>query len=391
MSTKTPIRAPEMLHFACRLNGIVAVLGDSAAMKTATSRVDRLTAPALAAIGAANALFVLAFLTVLLIASFSLPAGAAETCGGENVLEQLKRDDPAKYRTLRAESAAVENGDTLLFRIEKTGVEPSFLFGTMHLTDPRVVKIPEPARKAFDAAATLAIESTEILDPAKAQLALFAKPELTMFTNGDELSDYLTGDQREMLKQGLSDRGIQLALVERMKPWLITGMVALPKCEFDRKKDGEPFLDLKLAQDAERQGKKLVGLETIVEQFDAIASLPMEFHVRGLVDTIALGNRIDDIIETMIELYAQGNTGAVWPMLRAVTPDMVTDEKLSKGYAAFEEAMVHVRNKTMVERALPLIDEGGAFIAVGALHLPGEQGLAALFANAGYKVTPVYD
>ncbi|WP_246717056.1 TraB/GumN family protein [Oricola nitratireducens] len=355
-------------------------------------RMDRLSGPLLGALGLANALFALSFLAVLFVAMQSLPAHAGETCRGENVLDQMKRDDPASYRKLMDEAAATINGDTLLFRIDKPGLASSWLFGTMHLTDERVIDLPVKAKQAFEGADTVAIESTEILDPAKAQMALFSKPDLTMFTDGKALSDYLTAEQRDILKDGLAKRGMQLALVDRMKPWLLTAMVALPKCEMDRKQAGASFLDLKLAQDAQREGKDLKGLETIVEQFDAMASLPMEFHVRGLIDTIALGDKIDDVVETMIELYVQGRTGAVWPMLRAVTPEMESDEDLAAGYAAFEEKMVHVRNRTMLQRATPLLDKGGGvFIAVGALHLPGDKGLAKLLADAGYTVTPVYE
>jgi len=356
-------------------------------MKSMTAYLDRLSGPLLAALGLANALFVLSFLVVLLVAAQTLPAASAETCRGDNLLVEMRQQDVAAYDRLMEEAAETVNGDTLLFRVEKPGAKPSWLFGTMHLTDERVVDLPPQAQAAFDQADAVAIESTEILDPAKAQMALFSKPELTMFTDGTGLSDYLDDDQRAVLKAGLAERGVQLALVERMKPWLITAMVALPKCELDRKNEGQPFLDMKLAQDAEREGKDLVGLETIVEQFEAMASLPMEFHVRGLVDSIALGDRIDDVIETMIELYADGRTGAVWPMLRSITPDQDEDS----GYADFEETMVHLRNETMVERARPLFDEGGAFVAVGALHLPGEKGIAALLEQAGYTVTPVYN
>ena len=358
-----------------------------AAMKSLTAYLDRLSGPLLAALGLANALFVLSFFVILFIAAQTLPAASQETCRGDNLLVEMRQDDPDAYKRLMQEAAETVNGDTLLFRVDKDGVDPSYLFGTMHLTDERVVDLPPKAKNAFDHARAVAIESTEILDPAKAQLALFSKPELTMFTDGKGLSDYLDDEQREILKAGLAARGVQLALVERMKPWLITAMVALPKCEMDRKKEGQPFLDIKLAQDAEKQGKELVGLETIVEQFEAMASLPMDFHVRGLVDSIELGDRIDDVIETMIELYVDGRTGAVWPMLRSVTPD----ESEDAGYADFEAAMVHVRNETMLERARPLFDDGGAFVAVGALHLPGEKGLAALLEKAGYTVTPVYN
>ena len=360
-------------------------------MNAVIDRLDRFSGPLLAALGFANALFFASFLAVLFVALRTLPAAAQDDCRGENVLDTMRRDDPARYEELMRTAAATVNGDTLLFRIDRDGVDPSWLFGTMHLTDERVADLPANAEAAFAEAGTVALESTEILDPAKAQLALFSKPDLTMFTGEKDLTDYLTDEQRAVLKEGLAARGLQLALVQRMKPWLISGMVALPPCEFDRKKAGEPFLDLKLAQMAENDGKQLVGLETIVEQFDAMASLPIEFHVQGLVETIELGDRIDDIMETMIQLYVDGETGAVWPMLRAASPEMKDDETLAAGYAEFEKTMVHVRNATMLERALPLLQEGGAFIAVGALHLPGEKGLAHLIDEAGYTVTPVYE
>lgn len=40
----------------------------------------------------------------------------------------------------------------------------------------------------------------------------------------------------------------------------------------------------------------------------------------------------------------------------------------------------------MAERAAPLLEKGGAFIAVGALHLPGKEGLIERFRALGYTV-----
>ena len=57
---------------------------------------------------------------------------------------------------------------------------------------------------------------------------------------------------------------------------------------------------------------------------------------------------------------------------------------------AFEEDFVVSRNQRMAERLLDKIDGGGAFVAVGALHLPGEQGLVHLMEESGYKVSRVY-
>ncbi|WP_306120609.1 MULTISPECIES: TraB/GumN family protein [unclassified Roseitalea] len=345
---------------------------------------DRLSGPALSLLAAINVLFV----AVVLGTAFA--AGArAETlpaCQGRNLLESLKADEPGTYADILAAGEATINGDTLLFRIERDGLAPSHVFGTMHMTDPRVTELPPAAAEAFDAARTVAIETTEILDPQQAQTALLSKPELTMFTGTGRLSDFLDDADRQVLKDGLAERGLQLALIDRMKPWLVAGMVALPECETARKQAGAQILDIALAMRAKAEGKRLVGLETMVEQLEAMASLPMAFHVKGLVETVALGAMIDDINETMVMLYDQGRIGLVWPVLRAMAPAAAGDDV---GYAEFERTMVNARNRTMAERAMPLIEQGGAFIAVGALHLPGEEGVPELLARAGYQVTPV--
>jgi uncharacterized protein YbaP (TraB family) len=51
--------------------------------------------------------------------------------------------------------------------------------------------------------------------------------------------------------------------------------------------------------------------------------------------------------------------------------------------------MVNSRNKVMAEHAAPILAKGNAFMAVGALHLPGPEGLVEGFRKAGYTVTAV--
>lgn len=51
--------------------------------------------------------------------------------------------------------------------------------------------------------------------------------------------------------------------------------------------------------------------------------------------------------------------------------------------------MITNRNKTMAKSAQPILAGGNAFIAVGALHLPGPDGLVEEFRNDGYTVTAV--
>ena len=43
----------------------------------------------------------------------------------------------------------------------------------------------------------------------------------------------------------------------------------------------------------------------------------------------------------------------------------------------------------MRDAALPLLAKGNVFIGVGALHLPGRDGLVQLLRDKGYTVTAV--
>lgn len=353
-------------------------------MKRVIAIADRHAATALKLCAAVNLLLFLSFLAVLFLA---LQQARAETpaCAGHNLLPELQASQPQAYAKAEAEAAATRNGKGLLWKLEKDGKPTSYLFGTMHMTDQRVTSLTPAAQKAFDGAHTVVIETTDVLDKAKMMAAMAEHPELMMYTDDQTLVSGLSDADREALEKGLAARGIPLGSVIKMKPWVLASMVALPACETARQAEGAPVLDVKLAKDAEAQGKALVGLESMADQLGAMASLPMDLHMRGLIDTLKLGDKIEDVMETMIDLYEQEDTALIMPLVNAITEEAGAD---TSGYAEFEETMVKARNVTMAERASRVLEGGGVFMAVGALHLPGPGGLIELFRKAGYTVTP---
>jgi uncharacterized protein YbaP (TraB family) len=350
-------------------------------MKRPDLLVDRLGGLALGALAIANLLFLLAFLASFLFVSEARADTA--TCSGRDLLAEIETSDPATYERLRAEAAAVPNGAGLLWKVEKQGVDPSFLFGTMHLTDPRVIDLTEAARTAYTEAGTVVIETTDILDQSKMVETMMKRPELMMYTGAETLTSGLPPEKAAAIETALQDRGIPPASVRKMKPWLLAASLALPACEMARKAAGLPVLDVKLAADAKTDGKPVAGLETMIDQLEAMASLPEDFHVDGLIATLDLADRIDDVFETMVTLYEREEIGMIWPLFRTVLPQ----EDVS-GYEAFERVMIDTRNETMLRNALPHLETGSAFIAVGALHLPGEKGLVEMLRRAGYTVSP---
>ncbi|MDF1610080.1 TraB/GumN family protein [Hoeflea sp. YIM 152468] len=329
-------------------------------------------------------------LLVLLVLGLIWGAGKAQAeeppaaCSGVSLVDKLAAVAPDKLAQARAAAAGVRNGRGLLWKVEKAGIEPSWLFGTMHVTDPRVTEMPGVARTAFENAGTVVIETIDILDPATAQAALMADPDLTMFTGDTTLTSFLDEGEAALVEAELARRGIPLALVSKMKPWMIAGLVALPACELARKAAGIDFLDVKLANTAKANGKQVLGLETIGEQIAAMADLPMDFHIRGLVETVRLADLMPDIMATMTGLYLDGEIAQIMPVILAAGPEETGDD--ASGYADFEKRIVTMRNHVMAERATPILDQGDAFIAIGALHLPGDEGVVALLQDAGYSV-----
>lgn len=349
---------------------------------------ENIAEQALRVLAAFNLLLVgLLAAALLMEATGPAPAQSADACDGSDMLAEMAATNPALLSRIRQKAAAVENGGSLLWRIEADGAATSYLFGTMHTADPRVTDLAPAAEDAFEAAETLVIETTDALDEQKMLAALMSRPDLMMFTDGTDLFSLIDEKDRAMVEAALSERGIPPDSVRRMKPWMLVAAFSLPACELARQEAGAPVLDDLLARKAQADGKELEGLETAVEQLEAMASLPMDVHVQGLVDTIRLGERIEDLIETMTLIYLNGDTGLFWPFFRAALP--ADGPEAQAGYAAFEEAVITARNHTMAERAAPYLEEGGAFIAVGALHLPGPEGVVALLRERGYAIEAV--
>ncbi len=350
----------------------------------------------LAAMALVNLVALLSLIVVMAIASGRAhaaeqpPAAAAEAippCSGTDLMAKMATSNPDELAKIRAEAAKVPNGTDRLWRISRGGIAPSWLFGTMHVTDPRVLDMPAKAREAFGKANTVVIETTDILDPAKAQAQILAKPGLMMFTDGTTLASHMDASDLALLKEKLKARGLSYGLVQRMKPWMLGSFVGIPACEAARKSAGMDFLDKKIAEKAKEEGKTVEGLETLDEQLEALASLPMQFHMRGLIESLKLGDLMDDVSVTMTDLYLQGRIGTILPLMEAVSPK--EDSAPGSGYADFQKRIITDRNAVMAERAAPIIDKGDAFIAVGALHLPGREGVVALLRRAGYTVTAI--
>jgi uncharacterized protein YbaP (TraB family) len=353
--------------------------------RVAPTLIDRL---ANGGVRALIALHLLAVLSLVMILAFSRPAAAEDfSCGARDLVAELKQSDPAAYAKLKAEGDKINNSGHRFWKLEKPGQKPDWLLGTIHLSDPRVTNMPDAAKAAYAASTTVVLESDEILDQIKASARLMVKPDLLMFSGKQTIRDFLNPADQIVLEDGLKKRGIPLGAVLKMKPYIISSMVAMSPCEMSRKAGGAPFLDQKLAVEGQATGKQVKGVETLAEQIEAMASLPIDFHVRSLVSIVRYPQYTADMMETTIGLYLTGDIGMVMPASIYFAPEK--NDKDFQDMAQFEQRLITDRNHHMADRGEPILAAGNVFMAVGALHLVGEQGLVELLRKKGYTATPV--
>ncbi|EGV16678.1 TraB/GumN family protein [Thiocapsa marina] len=262
----------------------------------------------------------------------------------------------------------------ILFEIRPpTGAPPSFLFGTIHSEDVRVVDLPAPVREAFDASPNVALEVVP-------DAAAIIRAMITMaFTDGRLLRDVLPADLYLETAAALGDIGMPEEAFKDLKPWAVVTLLSSPPSE-----TGE-FLDMLLYRRAIADGKRVEGLETMTEQLAVFDALPETDQITLLRETLASREHLPRLFEALIAAYAERDVEALQQLSERHLAD--TDPRLA---ALFQTVVIDSRNHRMVERMAPLLAEGGWFVAIGALHLPGKQGVIELLRRLDYQVTVAF-
>jgi len=269
---------------------------------------------------------------------------------------------------------AADSFDTgLLWRVERAGVPASYLYGTMHSDDPRVVELPTPVRRAFDQAQSLTLEV--VLDPQ----SLLAMTGALLLTDGTSLESLIGRRLYERSVEVMSAQGVPEMLVAHMKPWAVAVTLMTPAG-----KSGV-VLDHVLYQDAVAAGKKVHGLETAAEQMGLFDDLPLKDQIALLQDTLDNLDSIDQMLGELQVAYLDRNLKRLLELNEASMRD--SDPLLAE---TFNRKVIVERNHRMAERMQPRLREGQQFIAVGALHLAGKEGLLKLLSARGYRLSRIY-
>jgi len=278
---------------------------------------------------------------------------------------------PAPPRAAAAK-AATPAGGGLLWRVETGGLPPSHLFGTIHVDDPRVLRLPARVRGALLSSRSFTMEV--LLDeasPAAVSTAMF-------YRDGRTLNDVAGAQLAKRAAGLLAERGIPQRAALIMKPWAAAVTLSSPVSR------GSDFLDAHLRELAAQRGLPAYGLETVTEQFTTFDDMAVADQVALLRQAVEDSSGVRAAVDELIDAYLARDLSRLQTLARS---DQGGDGRLAD---EFMQRVVIDRNQRMLGRMEDRLREGGAFIAVGALHLAGEQGLVALLRDRGFRVTAVY-
>ena len=301
------------------------------------------------------------FIRYFLVALFVLPLWTSAVAATATAKSSVSAAEPAARYT-----------KGLLWKIESPGATVNYLFGTIHSDDTRVTTLPNAVTRSLDASSRFVMEA--IMD--SESLVRMAE---VMFFNDERTLEQVVG--RKLYAQtvkAMNARGIPTVGVEKQKPWAVMMALSVPP-----PKTGE-FLDLVLQARATQQNKPVSGLETVAEQLAVFDGLPLRDQIALLEDAVRMQADLDKEFEALHKAYLARDLATITTISEKHEPG---DERL---YRDVMDRLLDQRNRRMVERMTPFLKQGGAFIAVGAAHLPGESGLLYRLEKAGYRVTAVY-
>ena len=318
-------------------------------------------------------------LAVLALMALATPARAQ--CGGVDLSA-----DPAIKPNWAAHADELVNAEGLLWRIDKPGLPPSYLYGTMHSTAAGPMALAREAGAYAEKAKAVATELGDLDAAKKVEIGASMLRE-AMAPDVDTFAGLIEGEDARRVEAMLKEKGTPREMAHHLKLWMLSVAASLPRCELEGQSKGLPEVDESFVVIAKAHHIPVVGLETLGEQMKVLASIEPTLAAAEL-KSIALGGAYaDGGYATLLSLYQQKRPAATIAILDAV-PGIPDAER--RATADLTRRLLADRNDIMATRAAPLLQKGGAFIAVGALHLSGKNGLVEILRKEGYQLTKIW-
>lgn len=262
--------------------------------------------------------------------------------------------------------------NTLLWEISGNQLkQPSYLFGTFHLMCKEDIHFSEGLKKAMKDASEIYFEM-DLDDPSNTLGAM-------LFMNmkeGKSLKELYSPEEYKRLESFFKDSlNMPLSSMQRMKPSLIESLM-YPKLMPCKNLSG---VEMELLKIAVEQKKEVKGFETIQLQSAVFDSIPYPTQAKELLKTIDSFNVYRKSFDSLLTVYKTQQLSGIEKLFNSSEFSMEENREL----------MLDGRNKNWVEQLKKILPQKNIFMAVGAGHLVGENGVIALLRKAGYTLRPL--
>ncbi len=243
-----------------------------------------------------------------------------------------------------------------------------YLFGTMHTDENRIITFLPIVKQALDASDLLVVEIASD-DHAK-----------NLFMSNHSLTSDLNEAELNQIKKLSEFHVMYFENVIRMKPWLLAIIFDSPKPSSEFNQD---FLLMSMASDLD---KDVTGIESSQEHFAIMDSLSLDDQLVMLRSVLK---------KTEKERLADYRLLMKEYLLADLDRIRKTDEELTGKllppdlWAKMKIQLMDERNKKMVTKIKELSKDKQLFIAVGASHLSGQDGLLNQLRQSGFKMSPM--
>jgi len=275
----------------------------------------------------------------------------------------------------RAAKARARFERGLLWRVTKKGVAPSHVYGTIHVPDARLAELPAPVLAAFAGAKSLMLEF--LADGYSKERFL----EAAMFLDGQTLEQKIGAADFERAFEHLRPIGLSREFVNKLKPWGVLLNLRNPGGA-----EGSP-LDAQLLERARARRMPLYQIEGVEEQIFTFDEFPMESQVALLRHSLAHRDELLQLSARTLDAYLAGDLAGIWRLREAF---VLRHPGIAAHQAVMTKRVVHDRSVVMAFRMQRQLRRGGAFVALGALHLYGDKGVLALLEEDGYAAARVF-
>lgn len=261
--------------------------------------------------------------------------------------------------------------NSLLWEISGNGLtESSYLYGTIHIICPDDFELGDHVNKAFASTKQLVLE-LNMTDPKE----MSSIQQLMISNEPVDYKGLLTESQYQKLDEKLTERmGVGMNFLKAMKPFALSSMMQLTVMDCAQPASYETTF-MGMAND---QGIAVSGLETGAFQMSIFDEIPLEEQISWITEFLDNEAKGKEEWKEMLALYKAQDVEGLGEILND-----------SPEYEKYEDELLTKRNQRWIPQIAEMAKEKSVFVAVGAAHLGGKNGVIRLLKAAGYKVKPV--